>query len=277
MSTLAEQSLLRMFGSGLGQHARLLTLASAQERHLPQSLVVEQVRGREAVNELFVFDVDALSLSTDLDLDIFLGEELTLGLLQPDGSRRAWHGLCTEAAWMGADGGVARFRVYGEVSKVWDEVSPSEELDLAAATNGGKAISCNDMFFSSMDNLLMPGRGVNMGDGWETKRNRTPGNRDWVIVRLGHPGTISRVSIDTAHFKGNYPDRFSLEYSNATCDEDCLNDANWQPLLAEQKLSADSVHEFKFDSPVSCSYIRLNIFPDGGISRLRVYGKKRQS
>jgi type VI secretion system secreted protein VgrG len=102
---------LGLFGTGLSQHARLITLTSSQDSDLPESLAAEQFSGREAVNELFCFDVDALSTSTDLDLDEFIGEELSVGLLQPDGSRRAWHGLCTGAAWMGADGGVARYRL----------------------------------------------------------------------------------------------------------------------------------------------------------------------
>jgi type VI secretion system secreted protein VgrG len=102
---------LGLFGTGLSQHARLITLASSQDSDLPEALAAEQFSGREAVNELFCFDVDALSTSTDLDIGQFIGEELTVGLLQPDGSRRAWHGLCTGAAWMGADGGVARYRL----------------------------------------------------------------------------------------------------------------------------------------------------------------------
>ncbi len=106
-----ELSALGLFGTGLSQHSRLVTLASAQDRALPESLMAEKFSGREAVNELFVFDVDALSVSTDLDLDLFIGEELTIALLQPDGSRRAWHGLCTQASWLGADGGVARYRL----------------------------------------------------------------------------------------------------------------------------------------------------------------------
>ncbi len=111
MDILAEVSALWLFGTGLSQHSRLVTLASAQDRALPESLMVEKFSGREAVNELFAFDVDALSVSTDLDLDLFIGEELTIALLQPDGSRRAWHGLCTRASWLGADGGVARYRL----------------------------------------------------------------------------------------------------------------------------------------------------------------------
>ena len=81
------------------------------------------------------------------------------------------------------DGGVARLKVYGEVFKDWSLVKADETIDIAAAVNGAKSVLCNDMFFSHMDNLIMPGRGVNMGDGWETKRNRTPNNKDWVIVR----------------------------------------------------------------------------------------------
>jgi len=98
-------------GNGLGQHARLLTLAGAQDSGLADALAVERIEGREGVNELFAFDVDALSTSAHLDLSSFIGEELTIGLLQPDGSRRAWHGLCMAASWLGADGGVARYRL----------------------------------------------------------------------------------------------------------------------------------------------------------------------
>jgi type VI secretion system secreted protein VgrG len=111
MKILPEFASLGAFGTGLSQHARLITLASAQESGLPESLAPEQFTGREAVNGLFCFDVDALSTSTDLDLSLFIGEELTVGLLQPDGSRRAWHGICTESSWLGADGGVARYRL----------------------------------------------------------------------------------------------------------------------------------------------------------------------
>ncbi|MEW6761842.1 MAG: type VI secretion system Vgr family protein, partial [Pseudomonadota bacterium] len=106
----AGQALGR-FGTKLSQHARLVTLASSQDGALPEALMAERVRGREAVNELYAFEVDALSTSTDLELEGFIGEELTVTLLQPDGSRRAWHGLCTAAEWLGADGGVARYRL----------------------------------------------------------------------------------------------------------------------------------------------------------------------
>ena len=101
----------RLFGTGLSQQDRLLTLTSAQASDLPESLMVERWQGHEGVNELFRFDVDALSTSADVALGQFIGRELTVRLLQPDGSRRAWHGLCTDARWLGADGGVARYRL----------------------------------------------------------------------------------------------------------------------------------------------------------------------
>lgn len=103
-----------LFGTGLSQHGRLLTLSSAQESGLPESLMAERFAGREGVNELFSFDVDALSTSSSLELGQFIGEELTVRLLQPDGSMRSWHGLCTQASWLGADGGVARYRLHLE-------------------------------------------------------------------------------------------------------------------------------------------------------------------
>jgi allantoicase len=173
------------------------------------------------------------------------------------------------------DGGVARLRVYGEVYKDWSTVSADETIDLASALNGAKSIACNDMFFSDMSNLLMPNRGTNMGDGWETKRNRTPNNRDWVVIQLATPGVIEKAIIDTAHFKGNYPDSCSLEGCLAEHSEDALNGkAPWSTILPQQKLSADKEHEFSIENKNVFSHVRLNIFPDGGISRLRLRGKK---
>ncbi|HET9744628.1 MAG TPA: hypothetical protein VFP97_02880, partial [Chitinophagaceae bacterium] len=175
------------------------------------------------------------------------------------------------------DGGVARLRVYGDVYKDWSAVKPDETLDLAAAIYGGKALLCNDMFFSPMNNLIMPGRGINMGDGWETKRNRTPNNCDWVIIKLAHHGIIERIVVDTKHFKGNYPDSCSIEACNSNSDEQVITGkAEWITILPTQKLSADSEHEYSGEiiKHSAVSHVRLNIFPDGGISRLRLFGKK---
>jgi allantoicase len=171
------------------------------------------------------------------------------------------------------DGGVARLKVYGEVFKDWSKQDPNKTIDLAAAINGGKAIACNDMFFSSMDNLLMPGRGVNMGDGWETKRNRTPGNVDWVIIRLAKPGTVEKILVDTRHFKGNYPHSCSLEGVYAENDEAVVTrDPSWKTILSKKELSADNEHEFTCENQEIFSHVKLNIYPDGGISRLRLFG-----
>lgn len=177
------------------------------------------------------------------------------------------------------DGGVARLKVYGEVFKDWSKVSSEEVLDFAAAVNGAKSVLCNDMFFSHMDNLIMPGRGINMGDGWETKRNRTPNNRDWVIVRLAHTAIIEKALVDTCHFKGNYPDSCIIEGCKLSVEEEAkLLDASttWTSLLPQVKLQAD--HEHYFEKELSnkgpFTHVRLSIFPDGGISRMRLWGKK---
>jgi allantoicase len=172
------------------------------------------------------------------------------------------------------DGGVARLKVYGEVYKDW-YASNNKQVDLAAAVNGARSILCNDMFFSHMDNLIMPGRGVNMGDGWETKRNRTPNNKDWVIVRLAHKGVVDRVVIDTCHFKGNFPDSFTLEGCTISiADESNLASVEWKPILSQSKLEAD--HEHFFEKEIAdkgpFTHVRLTIFPDGGISRMRLIG-----
>lgn len=174
------------------------------------------------------------------------------------------------------DGGVARLKIYGEVVKDWSKLDSSKEIDLAAAINGAKAIACNNMFFSSMNNLIMPGRGINMGDGWETKRNRTPGNKDWVILKLATTGIIDRILVDTCHFKGNYPDSCSIEGCLSENDEGVISgDVNWQVLLSQQKLSADNEHNFEKEviNHGPFSHVRLTIYPDGGVSRLRLFGK----
>ena len=172
------------------------------------------------------------------------------------------------------DGGVARLKIYGEVRPDWSQVNNDQVLDLVAVENGGRVLSCNDMFFSHKDNLIMPNRGANMGDGWETKRRRGPGH-DWCILKLGKAGTVSEVEIDTCHFKGNYPDKCSLESIYAPdAKDDKLEDLNWQTLISEVKLSANKQHYFKKEllHKNKITHLRFNIFPDGGISRLRING-----
>jgi allantoicase len=175
------------------------------------------------------------------------------------------------------DGGVARFKVYGDVFRDWSRVRKDELIDLAAAVNGARSVLCNDMFFSHMDNLILPGRGFNMGDGWETRRNRTPGNSDWVIVRLAHGGIIHKILVDTCHFKGNFPDSCRIDGCQTDLDDGNVNfpdSVTWRILLPQQKLQAD--HEHHFEKEIldhgPFTHVRLSIFPDGGISRMRLFG-----
>jgi allantoicase len=173
------------------------------------------------------------------------------------------------------DGGVARFRCYGEVAVDWVKVQRTgRAVDLASIRNGGLVLGASDMHFGSKDNMIMPGRAKNMGDGWETRRRRGPGH-DWAIVRLGAPGVLTLVEIDTNHFKGNYPDTASLEGCLALTDDvPVLETADWRPLLPQTKLRAHHRHLFSRELQQSgaVSHVRLNIYPDGGVSRLRVHG-----
>jgi allantoicase len=175
------------------------------------------------------------------------------------------------------DGGVARLRVYGEVVPDWEKLKRiGGFIDLAAVENGALVLSCSDMFFGHRHNLIMPGRAANMSDGWETKRRRGPGH-DWAIIKLGSPGRLHHLEIDTSHFKGNFPESCSLDACNAEgLAVESLTDVSvpWNNVLARTKLQAHTRHYFDqelLDAGV-VSHLRFNIFPDGGVSRLRVYG-----
>jgi allantoicase len=173
------------------------------------------------------------------------------------------------------DGGVARLRLHGEAHPDIKRSSRSE-LDLVAVENGGSVVTSSDEFYGAPRNLLMPYHAKNMGDGWETKRRRGPGH-DWVILKLGVPGTIRRVEVDTAHFKGNYPDRCSLEACHAvTSSEENFVAAPhvWREILSETKLKANARHVFnKLNDVGVATHVRFNIYPDGGVSRLRLFGR----
>lgn len=178
------------------------------------------------------------------------------------------------------DGGLARFKVYGIGRQDWSQFEPGSVVDLSAMANGGRVIAWSDAHFGRPDNIITPGRGANMGDGWETRRRRVPGN-DWLILRLAKRGALQRVEIDTAHFKGNFPETFSL--SGALIENEDVKDIadkshDWPVLLEKQKLDADSV--FVFDKEVidigTITHVRMDIFPDGGVSRLRLFGVPEQ-
>ena len=190
------------------------------------------------------------------------------------------------------DGGVARFRAFGRVHPRWEaapeldeearaQVAP-ELRDLAALTNGGLTLACSDAFFGPMNNLLLPGRSADMGGGWETRRRRGPGY-DWILVKLGARGAPAVVEVDTRHFKGNFPDRCSLEAIDAPAGAritDLVGADAWRPLVPEAKLRADARHFFPVAGATttaraapSVTHVRLNIFPDGGVARLRLWGR----
>ena len=173
------------------------------------------------------------------------------------------------------DGGVARLRVYGIPA-----LAPAEgPIDLASALCGGQVVTFSNGHYGHQ-RLLAPGRGVNMGDGWETSRRRQPGH-EWIVVKLAARATVDSIVVDTAHFKGNYPDACSMQAADltgATGDLPTLVTAAsmfWQEILPEQKLAADRIHTFDghlVKQAGAVTHVRLNIHPDGGISRLRVFG-----
>jgi allantoicase len=230
--------------------------------------------------------LDAVSLSDKFPADAANAEKLNWTSVLPQsplnaGSQNIFP-ISNEEAWthlrlnIFPDGGVARLRVYGVVLPDWSKVKAGELVDLAAVENGGVPLACSDMFFSSMNNLVMPGRSENMGDGWETKRRRGPGH-DWLILKLGRPGAIRKIEVDTNYFKGNYPDTCSIEGCNApdaTAAELSRPETPWQVILPQTKLQADTRHFFERELREigNCTHIRLNIYPDGGVSRLRVWG-----
>ena len=175
------------------------------------------------------------------------------------------------------DGGVARLRIYGRPSRASVSAGPDGLVDLVARVHGGRALEWNDAHFGSCDNMLLPGRGINMGDGWETRRRREPGH-DWCILALGLPGRVRRIEVDTAHFKGNFPDRCSLQaVALPPGSQDVLAGAaeQWPILLPEMRLAADAVHRFEQECRDLgvVTHVRLNLFPDGGVSRLRLWGE----
>lgn len=176
------------------------------------------------------------------------------------------------------DGGVARLRVHG-LPALDRSAAENGPIDLAAALAGGTVIALSNGHYGHQ-RLLAPGRGINMGDGWETSRRRAPGH-EWIVVRLAARATIESIVVDTAHFKGNYPDACSLQAADltgTTGDLPTLVTAAsmfWQEILPEQKLAADRIHTFDGNlvkRTGAVTHVRLNIHPDGGVSRLRVFG-----
>ncbi len=221
-------------------------------------------------------DIDTL-LAMDTHWEPILGKETLQG-----GSHNLF-AIASSARWTHVrlnifpDGGVARLKVYGEAAPDFSHCPREEPIELSSIRYGGQVLLCNDMFFSPKENLILPTKAAHMGEGWETRRRRAPGH-DWVILQLATPGTLTSIEVDTAHFKGNFPDACSID---ACLIEDEIplhfvtsRSLNWTEVLAPQKLQADHVHTFEdLQAPhQTFSHIRLNIYPDGGISRLRIWG-----
>jgi allantoicase len=188
------------------------------------------------------------------------------------------------------DGGVARFRAHGKVAPTWrtprlDEATRAHvgagSFDLAALENGALALACSDAHFGGMNNLLLPNRAPNMGSGWETRRRRGPGH-DWIVIQLAARGVSRVIEVDTAHFKGNFPERCAIDGVDAegARPSDLVASDAWRPLLPETPLRADHRHFFsgaELGGGAPLTHLRLRIFPDGGVSRLRVWGERTQA
>jgi len=174
------------------------------------------------------------------------------------------------------DGGVARLRVWGRVLPDWEALAAAGPVDLVSIEHGGRPLSSSDRFFSEPINLIMPGRASSMKDGWETRRRRGEGH-DWTVVALGRRGVIERVVLDTAHFKGNFPESASLEAcdvaAGVSSDLPPSEAAEWHELVPRARLQADREHVFDVAGARPATHVRLNIFPDGGVSRLRLWGR----
>ncbi|KAF2005923.1 Allantoicase [Amniculicola lignicola CBS 123094] len=213
----------------------------------------------------------------------YKGWEAILGIKECGPSQRhAWElEKITEKAYthvrllMYPDGGIARFRLYGTAVPVFPQ-STDEVFELSATVMGGVAVSCSDQHFGTKDNLLLPGRGKDMGDGWETKRTRGE-HVDWAIIRLGSKGEIDHIVIDTAHFRGNFPQKVQVFAGEFESDPK-HDDAGWVEVLDPQKTGPDKEHEYKNElkdvKGKKFSHAKLVIIPDGGVKRFRVFGRR---
>ncbi|WP_407441735.1 allantoicase [Rhodococcus sp. (in: high G+C Gram-positive bacteria)] len=166
------------------------------------------------------------------------------------------------------DGGVARFRVHGEVRP--DPMFLTGTIDLAALENGADIADCSNRFYSSPRNIIAPGRAANMGGGWENARRRDDGN-DYVVVRLAGSALVDHVEIDTSYYVGNAPGWARL--SGLPDGSDPADASAFVELLPKTALLPDCRHRFRVDASMPLSFVRLDVYPDGGISRLRVHGR----
>ena len=168
------------------------------------------------------------------------------------------------------DGGIARLHVHGEV--VPDPAMLSGlTTDLAALENGADVVASNDQnYYSPPRNVISPGLSRVMHEGWETRRRRRPGH-EWLVIRLAGRGVIDLAEIDTSWFRGNQPDLASLQTLDATTGASLTDTSAWRDLLPPVRLLPDTPHQFRVTGQPA-THVRLNLFPDGGVARLRLYG-----
>ena len=193
-------------------------------------------------------------------------------------------GLCTHVKLlMYPDGGIARFRLYGEAVPVFPlpnphSSHPPQQIDLAAALNGAIAQSWSDQHFGRASNLLLPGRGKDMRDGWETKRSRTKGHVDWVVVRLADRGRVNSCVVDTLHFRGNFPrcvEVWGRDEGAEGAGKGQEEGEEWRELGRIEQCEKDKEHEVEVGD-VICTHVKMVMIPDGGVKRLRVWGTRAE-
>jgi allantoicase len=169
------------------------------------------------------------------------------------------------------DGGIARLRVHGDV--VPDpRLLARGAVDLAALANGATVTGCSNMFYSSPNNLIAPGEARLMGEGWETSRRRDEGN-DWVQIHLAAPGSARLAVLDTSYFVGNAPGWASLRGYDARSGNVPDGDAGWTEILPRTRLQPDTPHRLRIDVAEEITDIRLDVYPDGGMARFRLFGE----
>ncbi|WP_283133745.1 allantoicase [Rhizohabitans arisaemae] len=163
------------------------------------------------------------------------------------------------------DGGVARLRVHGEV--VPDpRLLAGLTVDLAALENGGRVTGCSDEFYSAPGNVVLPGLARHQAEGWETARRRDGGN-DWLTIALAAPGSIELIELDTANLRYNAPESAGLRARDVRADPD-----TWFDLLPRTRLLPDTRHRFRIEPSPAATDVRLDVYPDGGLARLRLFG-----
>src|ERR1022692_1409150 len=168
------------------------------------------------------------------------------------------------------DGGVARLRVHGEV--VPDPAYLTGTIDLAAMEHGGRVTDCSDAFYSSPANLIMPGLARVMSDGWENARRRGPGH-DYGVIHLAAAGRLRQVEVDTSYFVGNAPGWIELSAAGSAAADDFGSKPECGQLLPRTRVQPDTRHRFVLENRPEATQVRLDVLPDGGLARLRVYGE----